>query len=109
MHVGRHLRLGPRDPLQLRCHRTQIGVSYYFERDYLTALEAAKAAVSRHPEVPLTYRYLAAALGQLGRTEEAPRALQQARSISPASFNFMSVPARPGSGQRTTSTCSRPA
>ena len=81
------LRLSPRDPLNA-LPSYQIGVSYYFERDYLNALEAFKRTVSRHPEFPLTYRYLAATLGQLGHLEEAQDALQ-VRSISPASFELL--------------------
>jgi adenylate cyclase len=81
------LRLSPRDSLNA-LPSLQIGVSYYFERDYLNALEAFKRMASRHPEFPLTYRYLAATLGQLGRLEDARRVLQQATSISPASFDL---------------------
>jgi adenylate cyclase len=81
------LRLSPRDPLNV-LPSVQIGISYYFERDYLNALEALRRAISRHPEFPQSHRYLAAALGQLGHPEEARVALQQAISISPASFDF---------------------
>jgi adenylate cyclase len=81
------LRLSPRDSLN-SLPSMQIGVSYYFERDYLHAQEAFKRAISRYPEFPLTYRYLAATLGQLGCLEEAQAALQQAMSISPAAFDL---------------------
>jgi hypothetical protein len=81
------LRLSPRDSLNV-LPSAQIGVSYYFERDYPKALEAFNRAISRYPEFPLTYRFLAATLGQLGHLEEAHAALQRATSISPASFNF---------------------
>src|SRR6185437_12775836 len=66
----------------------------YFERDYLNALEVFKRTVSRHPEFPLTYRYLAATFGELRHLEEAQGALQQVKSISPASFDSY-VSARP--------------
>jgi adenylate cyclase len=87
------LRLSPRDPLNA-LPSYQIGVSYYFERDYLNALEVFKRTVSRHPEFPLTYRYLAATFGELRHLEEAQGALQQVKSISPASFDSY-VSARP--------------
>ena len=41
-----------------------------------------------YPNYPLPYRWLAAALGQLGRTEEAGEALEKAIAISPSSFEM---------------------
>jgi adenylate cyclase len=81
------LRLDPHDPLSVHS-LFHIGKSYYFERDYQNALEVLKRVISRHPEYPLTYRYLAATLGQLGHREEAHAALQQAMSIGAASFQL---------------------
>lgn len=43
---------------------------------------------SRYPEYHLTYRWLAAALGQLDRTEEARGALDKAIELAPQSFEF---------------------
>lgn len=40
------------------------------------------------PDLPFTYRWLAAALGQLGRTAEAKEALEKAIAIAPASFEM---------------------
>ncbi len=87
------LRLSPRDPMNF-VPSLQIGISYYFERDYPNALEALRRTISRYSEVPQAHRYLAATLGQLGHLEEARDALQQAMSISPASFDSY-VSARP--------------
>jgi adenylate cyclase len=81
------LRLDPRGPTSA-VPLTQVAVSYYFERDYPQALEAAQRAVSRYPEFPLVYRYLAAILGQLGRTEEAHDALETALRLSRGSFEL---------------------
>jgi adenylate cyclase len=39
------------------------------------------------PEWPQSYRFRAAALGQLGRTEEAKAALEEAIAIAPAAFD----------------------
>jgi adenylate cyclase len=40
------------------------------------------------PDFPSPYRWLAAALGELGRTAEAKKALEKAITVSPASFDF---------------------
>jgi adenylate cyclase len=81
------LRLDPRGPdtpgsMQL------IAISHYYERDYVTAVETARHTVARFPKYHLTYRWLAAALGQLGRTDEAQAALRTAIELSPQSFEF---------------------
>jgi adenylate cyclase len=65
-----------------------IGISYYVQRDYSRAAEEASLAVTRYPDFPLTFRWLAASLGQLGRTEEARAALQKAQELSPESFDL---------------------
>jgi adenylate cyclase len=48
----------------------------------------AKPFVRSDPNVPQPYRWLAAALGQLGRTAEAKEALEKAIEIAPASFDM---------------------
>jgi adenylate cyclase len=81
------LRLDPRGPLAAMVMQF-ISISYYFENDYERAAEEASLAAVRFPDFPLTYRWLAAALGQLGRTEEARVVLHKALELSPDSFNF---------------------
>jgi adenylate cyclase len=81
------LRLNPRDPINANLGPF-IAISYYFERDYARAVKAAKRAIAQQPEYPLTYRWLAAALGQLNRGDEAGDALRKAIEISPNSFEF---------------------
>jgi len=81
------LRLDPRGPISV-LPLTQIAVSYYFERDYEQSADAARRAVVRYPELPLAHRYLAAALGQLGRIDEANDTLQKAIELSVSSFNL---------------------
>ena len=76
------LRLNPRDSNNAIL-RHQIAISYYFEREYAKAAEAARHAIAQHPEFPLTYRWLAAALGQLNRADEAGDALRKAIEVSP--------------------------
>ena len=86
-HLEIALRLSPRDP---RCawFRHQIVVSHYFERDYASAAEAARQAITLHSYYPQPHRWLAAALGQLGRVAEARLALRRAREVFPRSFEL---------------------
>ena len=66
----------------------QVAIGFYFCREYETAVELAKQAIRSNPDFPLTYRWLAAALGQIGRTEEAKEALEKAIAIAPAAFEM---------------------
>jgi len=78
--------LDPHDPkLAIRLNNLAMGL--YFSREYEAAVEAAKRAVRANPDFPHTYRRLAAALGQLGRTAEAKEALKKAMAIAPAAFD----------------------
>jgi adenylate cyclase len=86
-------RLNPRDP-GAALFSIYVPVSYYFERDYARAVTAAKTAIERYPNDPRTYRWLAAALGQLGHTDEARDALHMAIQVSPESFTLF-VRSRP--------------
>jgi adenylate cyclase len=81
------LRLSPRDPLNC-IPLQQIGVSYYFARDYANAAEAGRRVVAQFPGFPLAYRYVAASLGQLGYKEDARAALQRAIEVSPQTFEL---------------------
>ena len=68
-------------------HRlSQVSAGCYFSRAYEDAVEAANQAIRSFPEYPLTYRWLAAALGQLSRVEEAKAALKKAVAVAPAAF-----------------------
>jgi adenylate cyclase len=67
---------------------TLLTIGLYFSGKYEAAAEAAKRAVHSYPEYPLPYRWLAAALGQLGRAPEAKEALERAIELSPASFDM---------------------
>jgi adenylate cyclase len=81
------LRLDPRGPLSRRAMH-QLATSYYYEGDYAEAVEAQRRTLARYPNVYTAYRWLAAALGQPGRTEEARAALQKAMELSPQAFEF---------------------
>jgi adenylate cyclase len=84
---GMALRLNPRDTFGAIASMN-LAVCEYFERNYETAAEVAERTVRAYPTVPYTYRWLAAALGQLGRIEEAQTALRKALDVSSASFGF---------------------
>jgi adenylate cyclase len=61
-------------------------ISHYFERDYSATVGLARRTIRDYPELVSSYRWLAAALGQLGRHHEAFDALQRAIEVSPVSF-----------------------
>lgn len=81
------LRIDPRGPHSYMAMHL-FAISYYFERDYTRSVEASRRALARHPAVFGTYRWLAAALGQLGRTEEAQAALQKVLERAPRQLEF---------------------
>ena len=60
----------------------------YFSQEYAAAVEVAKQAIRSNPDFPNPYRWLAAALGQLGRIGEAKEALEKAMVIVPGSFDM---------------------
>jgi adenylate cyclase len=81
------IRLDPRGPnLALRLFHVAIGC--YFSRAYEDAVAAANNAIRAFPEWPQSYRFRAAALGQLGRTEEAKVALEKSIAVAPAAFDL---------------------
>jgi adenylate cyclase len=80
------IRLDPHDPtLPSRLNRLALGL--YFSGEYEPAVKAAKRAIRLNPDYPLPYRWLAAALGQMGRTAEAKETLATAIAVAPASFD----------------------
>jgi adenylate cyclase len=66
----------------------QIAIGYYFCREYEIALDAAERVIRLYPDLPLSYRWLAATLGQLDRSDEATSALKRAIAVAPKSFDF---------------------
>jgi adenylate cyclase len=79
--------LDPRDPL-LAARLGGLASGLYFCRGYEAAIEAATRAIRSYPELPQPYRWLAAALGQAGRIDEAKEALEKAIAVAPASFDM---------------------
>jgi adenylate cyclase len=83
--LERSIRLDPRDP-QSAVRLSRMALGLYFSGEYAATVDVSKQAIRSYPEFPNPYRWLAAALGQLGRIEEAKEALQQAIAILPAAF-----------------------
>jgi len=81
------IRLDPRGP-SLVNRLNQVALAHYFCRDYEATVEAAQRAIRSFPDFPSPYRWLAAALGELGRTAKAKEALEKAIAVSPTSFDF---------------------
>ncbi len=81
------LRLSPRDPRNWRV-LNHLVIGRYLSGDYPGSIEAARRALRAHPDQPLTYRWLAAALGQLGRVEDAQAVIHEAAAVlAPVSFD----------------------
>jgi adenylate cyclase len=76
------------DPRRSAVRLNQIALGLYLSREYEAAVEAAKRAIRLYPEYPNTHRWLAAALGQLGRFEAAKVALEKAIAIAPPAFDM---------------------
>jgi adenylate cyclase len=76
------------DPRRSAVRLNQIALALYCSREYKAAVETANRAIRSYPNYPNIYRWLAAALGQLGRIEEAKQALEKAIAIATASFDM---------------------
>jgi adenylate cyclase len=63
-----------------------VAVGLYFSRAYDKAVDAAQYLVRLFPEYPPSYRWLAAALGQLGCVEGGKEALEEAMAVTPPPF-----------------------
>jgi adenylate cyclase len=76
------------DPRRSAVRFNQIALALYFTGQYDAAVDAANRAIRSSPDYPNPYRWLAAALGQLGRIEEAKQALEKAIATAPGSFRM---------------------
>ena len=63
--------------------RNQLGMSYYYESNYLMAVETLEQASRLSPNYPEVQFSLAAALGQLGRVSEAQEILERGMRLLP--------------------------
>jgi adenylate cyclase len=80
------IRLDPYEPM-LPSRLNLLAIGLYFAGQYEATVEAAKRTIRASPDYPLPYRWLAAALGQLGRTAEAKQALEKAIAVAPDVFD----------------------
>jgi adenylate cyclase len=82
------LRLDPLGETALTAlhHLTVIS---YLEGDYADSEVAARRVIRAYPHFPRSYPYLVASLGQLGRANEADRALREAMSAAPDFFQHL--------------------
>jgi adenylate cyclase len=85
--IRKAIRLDPYDPVQ-PLRSLSIAIAHYFLREYEPAVDAAKQVLRVYPDHPLAYRWLAAALGQIGRVDEAKEALKKAIVSAPKSFDI---------------------
>jgi adenylate cyclase len=85
--LERSIRLDPHGPQRV-IRLNQIALGLYYCREYEAAVEMAKQVVREYPDYPHSYRWLAAALAQLDRIDEAKNALEKAIAIAPAAFDM---------------------
>jgi adenylate cyclase len=104
------IRLDPRAP-RSAAQLMLMTMGLYFSCEYERCADR-KEGIRSFPDFPNHYRWLAAALGKLGRSEEAKEALEKAIAFAPGSFDFMCAGDRPGFGRKTTPiwsmVCARP-
>jgi adenylate cyclase len=97
MHLGRYnealvsletsIRLDPTGPYAI-IPKDHLVAALYQSHKYEAAIDAARQVIRIRPNHPPSYRWLAASLGQLGRTGEAKAELEKAMRIGPASFDM---------------------
>jgi adenylate cyclase len=83
--LEKSIRLDPHDP-RSATRLYQIAMGLYYSGEYEAAVNAALRVIRAFPTHPPPPRLLAAALGQLGRTEEAKQALRKAIELAPGAF-----------------------
>jgi adenylate cyclase len=84
---GVALRLSPVGPSTWIMLTATI-ICHYLAGDYHAAVDVARRAIRAYPSVTRSYRWLAAALGQLGQHDAARAALRKAIELSPEQFDF---------------------
>jgi adenylate cyclase len=71
-----------------------VVAAHFYARDFQAAVDAADRLIRFRPDKSNAYRFKAAALAHLGRTEEASKALNMAIQVSPQNFEYF-VRSRP--------------
>jgi len=80
-----HLRINPRDDRNWHAIHI-IGMARYLFGDYEGAIDAARHALHENPNQRLSFRWLVAALGQLGRNIEAQIIVRDLASTMPPTW-----------------------
>jgi len=80
--VEKAMRLSPRDP-GLPWWLINTGFAHFAAKRYEDAVAAAERSLQLRPDNPSAYRTLAASYAQLGRVDEARRALEQEVRLEP--------------------------
>ncbi|WP_245329418.1 adenylate/guanylate cyclase domain-containing protein [Bradyrhizobium canariense] len=78
----RALRINPLDPRNYFIMQG-LGIILFFERNFAEALPLFDRSIELAPSARVTWRYKAATLAHLGRTEEAREAVAALRSLTP--------------------------
>jgi len=81
------IRLDPLAP-RMATRLAQTATGHYFSREYEKVVEVATRTIRSYPNFPNPYRWLAAALGQLDRPEEARQALEKYVALAPAGLDM---------------------
>ncbi len=76
------IQLSPQDPFRF-AFLNLLTISQYASRNYEGAADAATKLTGIAPQHPFGYFNLAAACGQLGRSQEAQHALQEGMRLHP--------------------------
>jgi hypothetical protein len=87
------LRLNPRDPGSAMAASNVTG-SYFVEGNYAATVDSARRYLAEYPAHHVPRRHLVAALGLLGRQEEAEAALSEWLAAAPGLIDMV-VRSRP--------------
>jgi adenylate cyclase len=88
------LRLDPHGPTAPAAMHN-LAVGFYFAQDYHAVEVTTRRTIRTYPEHPRSFVWLTAALGQLGRSEEASTALHLALKAAPSYFKYKTVSRAP--------------
>ncbi len=80
-HMQTSLRLNPRD--RFLAPLTVIGGSYFFKRDFDSAVANLQASIQERPGYVMTHRFLAACYAQMGRLDDAREIVERLRVLTP--------------------------
>ena len=80
-HVGRAIRLSPRD--HPGAHSFVVGLAHFLSRRFEDAMPKLIAAVQHLPNAPQHHRVLASCYAHMGRLDEARAVIERLRTISP--------------------------